>query len=125
MTDSRRGFGNLGEDGVHARTVSWSIADVVETYDSIGVDEYVSAELREVGSGEFESAPFGEELEVDAPCRESVEVPPIAALHAIGAIETAGRVDEERPFEVGGAYVGLRERVRLEGDDGDFDVPFG
>ena len=78
--DCPQQFGN-------GRTICGSRPDVVEPYDSRGIDEDVAGQLMHIGARSFQASSPQEQLEVNPDGGGAEQLPPSAPGHAVSLVE--------------------------------------
>lgn len=100
-------------------------ADVMESDDSIGINQNVSAELSPIAAGFARPFASKDQFEVIPNGDWTINVPPRSSSHAVCVIQLLFGILKQRPRELGFFHIRQRHEVGIERDNFDFDVLLG
>lgn len=96
----------------------------MESHDAGWIDENVTAKLARVGAGVSRQAAASKFLRVGQPGPDPPDISETPPIHAVGTVQRAVLVEENRPGDSCVGDVGANGRRGLERDHGDPDSQF-
>ena len=97
---------------------------MMQLYLAVRINEYVASQLLHIAAGSAHAASFGQKLDIDPPGLGTIDLPPMAAFHPVGLVESACFIDHQGPMKIRILHIGLRNRPDFEGHHDYFDVEF-
>jgi len=96
------------QDRLDGRSIGRSPTYVVQADDSLGVNQYVPAELIGIAGRRLPSMPLPQQFRIAPPGRRPPDIPPVPPFHPIGCVQSQVFIDQDRPGQL--RFLGIRPR---------------